>query len=377
MKFSDILGASAAKKYLCRLVESDRLPHALLLDTHEGTGGLALAIALAQYLVCKQRQPTDACGECPRCIRMAKGTLNDIHYILPEPGAGKASADSPLEAKNSMLQTLLAANPYFTEQQWYAQRAQTGKQGIISAAAADRLIEQLSLRPYELPFRITIVWLPERMNDAAANKLLKIIEDPPMGAKFLFVTEHFSDILPTIKSRLQRIVIPPISVAEIEQNLIEHHNCAPSDALRIAKQAMGSYDKAFSSLNANDHLEELALFKRLTQAAYRNAYLELAEWANEIGKMDRESVKSLVEYFAHLFRAGFMINIDLPDLCYTSPAETAFLEKFAPYINGRNVGFILYELSSLIAHLQRNGNIGILLTDFAFRMAKLIGAKIV
>ena len=140
---------------------------------------------------------------------------------------------------------------------------------------------------------------------------------------------------------------------------------------------MGSYDKAFSSLNANDHLEELALFKRLTQAAYRNAYLELAEWANEIGKMDRESVKSLVEYFAHLFRAGFMINIDQIDLCYTSPAETAFLEKFAPYINGRNVGFILYELSSLIAHLQRNGNIGILLTDFAFRMAKLIGAKIV
>lgn len=377
MRFDDIEGAFLAKNHLCKLVASNRLPHALLFDTHEGTGGLSLAIAFAQYLACKEPLEHDSCGQCARCQRMAKGALSDVHFIMPEPGASKADSNEFIEAQNAALQTLLASNPYFTEQQWYAEREQAGKQGLISAAAADRLIEQLAYRPYELDFRIVIVWLPERMNTAAANRLLKIIEEPPMGAVFLFVSENVGEILPTIRSRLQRVVVPPISPEDIEHGLIARQNATPQDAQRAARIAMGSYARALELLNANDHDEDLALFKQLTQAAYRNAYLELADWAFEIARLDRETLKALIEYFAGLFRAGFMLNIQQPSLCYASPNETEFLENFAPYINGRNVGFILYELSSLLEHLQRNGNTRILLTDFSLRLANLIGAKIV
>lgn len=377
MRFADIEGALLVKKYLCQLVQADRLPHALLLDTHEGTGGLALAIAFAQYLVCKHPHGNDSCGECPRCVRMAKGTLSDVHFVLPEPGADKAGSTELVEAQNATLQEMLSSNPYFTEQQWYTERAQAGKQGIISAAAADQLLEQLSYHPYELPFRIVIVWLPERMNAASANRLLKIVEEPPMGAKFIFVSENAGEILPTIKSRLQCVVVPPISAEDIEYGLITKQNYSQEDAQRAARVAMGSYAKALELLTAETHDEDLALFKQLTQAAYRGALLDLADWAQELSKMDRESLKSLIGYFATLFRGGFMLNIGQPALCYTTPSETEFLENFAPYINGRNVGYILYELSSLLEHLQRNGNTQILLSDFAFRMARHIGANIV
>lgn len=377
MQFSDIVGAHLVKKHLCRLVASHRVPHALLLDTHEGTGGLALAIAFAQYLVCNGPQRDDSCGHCTRCQRMAQGTIYDVLFVMPESGAQKTTVDKIAGGQLDTLQELLASNHYFTEQQWYSERKQEGKQGIISAAAAEQIIEQLANKPYELDFRIVIVWLPERMNAAAANRLLKIVEEPPMGAKFIFVSENVNAILPTIRSRLQRIVVPPISPEDIEQGLIAQQNVSPEEAKRIARIATGSYARALDLIHAGEHNEDLDLFKRLTQAAYQNAYLKLAEWAGEMARLDRESLKSLVGYFASLFRDGFMLNIQQPSLCYSSPLEMEFLDLFAPYINGRNVGFILYELSSLLAHLQRNGNTRILMTDFALRMANLIGAKIV
>lgn len=377
MRFDDIAGAAPVKRYLPKLVGSNRLPHALLFDVREGTGGLALALAFAQFLACKQPLESDSCGQCPRCVRMAKGTLSDIHLVLPEPGADKVGPESLIEEQKATLQNLLSTSIYFTEQQWYAARKQAGKQGIISAKTADFLLEQLAYRPYELPFRIVIIWLPERLNAASANRLLKIVEEPPMGAKFLFVSENTADILPTILSRLQRIAVPPLSAEEIANSLTEQHNISPDQAKLTAHLAMGSFAKALDIINSDGHDEDLELFKQLTQAAYRNAYLELAEWAAKTSKVDREALKALVEYLASLFRSGFMINIGHPELSYATPAETEFLENFAPYINGRNVGYILYELSMLIEHIQRNGNARILLTDFAFRMANRIGANIV
>lgn len=377
MQFSEIVGAHLVKKYLCRLVATNRVPHALLLDTHEGTGGLALAIAFAQYLVCNDPQRDDSCGHCTRCQRMDQGTIYDVLFVMPESGAQKSSVDKIDGNQLDTLHELLLSNRYFTEQQWYAERKQEGKQGIISAAAAEQIIEQLASKPYELDFRIVIVWLPERMNAAAANRLLKIVEEPPMGAKFIFVSENVNAILPTIRSRLQRIVVPPISPEDIEQGLTAQQNVSPEKAKRIARIATGSYARALALMNTSEHNEDLDLFKRLTQAAYQNAYLKLAEWAAEMARLDRESLKSLVGYFAGLFRDGFMLNIQQPSLCYSSPLEMEFLDNFAPYINGRNVGYILYELSSLLSHLQRNGNTRILMADFALRMANLIGAKIV
>lgn len=377
MQFADIVGANLVKKYLRNLISSDRVPHALLLETHEGTGGLALAIAFAQFLACQNPQIEDSCGHCSRCQRIAKGAIYDILFVMPEPGVSKTYSEEFFNIQRSELHELLVDNPYFTEQQWYAKRKQAGKQGIIPAAVADRIIMQLANKPYELNSRIVIAWLPERMNAAAANRLLKIIEEPPMGATFIFVSENTREILPTILSRLQRIAVPPISPEEIAHCLITHLNASPTDAQRTARIAQGSYARAVELLNTASHNEDLELFKRLTQAAYQNAYLSLADWAYETSRLDRESLKTLIEYFASLFRNGFMINIQLPALCYASPSEMEFLNNFAPYINGRNVGFVLYELSSLLEHLQRNGNARILLTDFSLRLANLIGAKIV
>ncbi len=374
MRFADIIGQEEVKAFFVRQHAEQRLPHAQLLVGHPGGGAFLLALAYAQYLGCEQRRDGDSCGECPCCRAMQAFTHPDLHLCLPE--AGVRSGVDPMDVYVEQLQvlrSLMVENPYFTEQEWYSALGATGKQGIISAATSGRIIETLFYKSRMLPFKFMVLWLPERMHVVAANKLLKVLEEPSRGTVFLLVTEHEELILPTVYSRLQRVTVPPIALPAMREALVGRLGCEEQQADQVAHWAGGDFSRAQALVNQSFSPEVLSAFQELMRAAYSTDVERLLGWVDEAAALDREQLKATVRYYAQLLRAAFMMNIGLPELGYCRPEEAQFLNNFCPYTNGRNVGRLLYECSNLLEHLYRNGHQKILLTDFAFRLSRLLG----
>lgn len=378
MRFADIVGLEPVKDFLRRQVAGNRVPHAQLFIDQAGATALPLAIAFAQYLACENPTEEDACGLCPKCHRMEKLIHPDLHFALPEAGAvGTAQFNATYREQMETLRELMGNSPFFTENEWYQARKDEGKMGVIAAAAAESLLQSMAYKPVELKTKILILWLPERLNATAANRLLKFIEEPPKGTVLLFVTENPSLILPTIASRLQNVIVPPLSSETIKEHLLQKELCSEERASSVAHLARGSLRRAYLLAGHQTDAEAFSSFKQLVRSAYENGYNDLLAWSGEIAQLQREQLKTRFAYFARMVRAAYMVNIGKGDLAYADREEMEFLESFAPYVNGRNVGRILEELSLFLEHLARNANPRILCTDFALRIAALIGAKIV
>src|SRR6202035_5286750 len=250
MLFSEVIGQREIKAKLRNLVEHNRLSHALLLNAPEGAGGLPLALAFAQYLVCdrvsdegsKINFPSESCGVCPSCIKAAQLIHPDIHYVYPvvsrKPGDKPVSADFISEWREFISQF-----PYGTIFDWLQFIQADNKQGNISAHECNEINRKLSLKSFENGYKILIMWMPEYLGNEG-NKLLKLIEEPPPNTLFLLVAENDSFILPTILSRTQLIKIPPLEAKEIEQALIERVRLPAEHAARIAAISEGNYHEA-------------------------------------------------------------------------------------------------------------------------------------
>lgn len=377
MRFANIIGQEKVKEFFVRQHAEQRLPHAQLLVGHPGNGAFLLALAYAQYLGCEQRHDGDSCGECACCQAMQSLSHPDLHLCLPE--AGVKSGTDPMDVyveQMKVLKQLIVENPYFTEQEWYTALGATGKQGLISAATSGRIIDTLWYKSRRLPFKFMILWLPERLNAVSANKLLKVLEEPPKGTVFLLVTEHPELILPTVNSRLQRIAVPPIALPAMREAVVDRLGCDGKQADQVAHLARGNFSKALELVNQSFPPETLAAFQALMRAAYSSDVEQLLAWVDDAAALDREQLKATIRYYTQLLRSAFMMNIGLPELSYSRPDEEQFLSNFCPYTNGRNVGRLLYECSNLLDHVYRNGHQKILLTDFALRMSRLLGPNI-
>ncbi len=375
MLFKSVVGQEELKVRLAQMVREGRIAHAQLLWGAEGSGVLPLALALAQYIMCPDRTDTDACGVCPSCNKVQKLIHPDLHFVVPVNSTKEITSDKKPVTEHFLTQwrDTLLANPYITEQEWYAGMGIENKQGNISVNEAARIIEKLSYKPFEAEFKIMIIWLPERMNMQAANKLLKLIEEPPFKTLFFLVSEDTTRIIKTILSRAQPVRVPPIEEEALLKVVFAHGGFSEEHARKMARAAAGSYSELQTVLageqSPNDHFDR---FSTLMRAAYAADGLSLMAWAEDMAQYGREQQKSFLVYAEHLLRESFMFNRNAIEATYLLGDQEAFARKFSPFVNERNTGDIQQAFNLTMVHLAQNGNAKIIFTDLAMQLTMLL-----
>jgi DNA polymerase-3 subunit delta' len=374
MQFKDVVGQKELKEKLVSTVRDGRISHAQLFEGAMGYGGLPMALAYAQFISCRNRSE-DSCGICPSCIKYNKLIHPDLHFVFPV-NATKKIKDKPVS--NDFLpqwREIVLGRKYFTEQDWYEFIGIENKQGIISAYEADKILLKLSYKPFESDYKIMIVWLPERLNQTSANRLLKLIEEPPEHTVFLFITENSNRILPTIYSRTQRIRLQPLKEDDIVNSLKEL-NFSEKEIFTASRLSGGNYIRAIQALQASESTKaDLDNFMQFMRLSYKNDILGLLEWAELMASLGREKQKSFLVFAERLTRENFILNKKIEDIVYLGFEELEWAKKFSVFINENNVTELYKQLNICILHISQNGNAKIIFTDLALKVKELIRAK--
>jgi len=365
MNFDEVIGQEEAKERLMQLVQESRLPHALMLCGPMGSGKMALALAFASSLL----------GDSPM---LRKWEHPDLHFSYPVIKPTGTSADYKMTSDDFTKEwhEMLSQGPYFTMDQWLSYMNAANQQAQIGAGESDNLIHKLSLKSSQGGYKICIMWLPERMNGECANKILKLLEEPPQQTLFLMVCEEPEKLIETIRSRVQRIDIKHISDGAIETALIEKRGIEKETACRIAHIANGCWLKALEVLEAdNENKLFLDMFIKLMRLAYARKIKEMKAWSETLAGYGREKQKRMLSYFSHMVRENFMYNFHQPELNYMTQEEENFSHNFARFINEANVADISELLQKAQRDIGQNANAKIVFFDLALNMIVLLLRK--
>jgi len=383
MKFSDVIGQEEAINRLRQLVEEQRVPSTMMLCGPSGCGKMALAMAFASYLL-GERDGEKSLLSDPMAIRNAEAMLKnwehpDLHFTYPVIKPAGVSADHKMISDDFTREwhEMIAESQYFFIDNWLAKMDAANQQAIIGAGESDELTRKMSLKSSQGGYKVSIIWLPERMNAECANKLLKLLEEPPHQTVFIMVSEEPELLLDTIKSRTQRIDIKKIDDDAIEKALTERRGLDQDVAHRIARIANGNWMRALENLDAgNENRQFLDMFIMLMRLLYQRNIKELKKWS-EIASTNygREKQRRMLNYFSRMVRENFMYNFQQAELCYMTQEEEDFSSKFARFINEANV----IEISELLQKARRdigqNANGKIVFFDLALQMIVLLIRK--
>ena len=368
MKFSDVIGQEEAKRRLRQMVSEDRVPHAMMFCGPQGCGKMALAVAFASYLLCRDHADGDSCGACPQCAMTASLAHPDLHFSYPVIRPSGTGSEHKMSSEDfaSEWRDLLSSGPYFTMDSWLAAMGAANQQALIGVGESDLLLRKLSLKSSQGGYKVVVMWLPERMNAECANKMLKLMEEPPQQTVFIMVCEEPEKLIDTIRSRAQRIDIRRVDEAAIETALVEWRGIDADSARRLARAAGVSWLAALEELDAdNEKRQFLDMFVSLMRLAYMRKIKDLRKWSDTAAALGREKQRRMLAYFLRLVRENFMYNFHDPQLCYMTRDEEKFARNFAPYINEANV----IEMSDLMNRAMRdigqNANAKIVLFDMA------------
>lgn len=368
MKFSDVIGQEEVKRRLLQMVAEDRVPHAMMLCGPSGSGKMALALAFASYLLCGSRTADDSCGVCSQCAMTSKFAHPDLHFSYPvirPSGTGsehKMSSDDFVGEWRSML----ANGPYFNLDRWLAEMGAANQQAQIGVGESDLLIRRLSLKSSQGGYKVVVMWLPERMNAECANKMLKLLEEPPSETVFIMVCEQPELLIETIRSRAQRIDVRRIDERSMSEALVTRRGLDADTAARLARAANGSWLSALEELDAdNEKRRFLEMFISLMRLAYMRKIKELKQWSDTVAAYGRERQKRMLAYFLRLVRENFMYNFHDPRLCYMTREEENFSRNFSPYINEANVIEISALMNRAMRDIGQNANAKIVFFDMA------------
>ena len=372
MFFKDIIGQEQVKERLRLELHEGRVPHAQLFAGPEGSGALPLAIAYARFLLCTHRGETDACGTCPSCVKLNKLAHPDLHFVFPvvkRKGGGDTVSDDYIRE----WRELAISTPYFGLNHWLDAMGAENQQAQIFVKESDELTRKLSLKSSEGGYKVVVLWLPDKMKVECANKLLKLLEEPPALTVFLLVSEEPDRILPTILSRTQRVNVPRLGDSEISTALSRQFGLQPSDAAETARLANGSYLQALEIIHrGDDNLLFFELFVSLMRLAYQRKVKDMKDWSETVATMGRERQKNFLAYCQRMVRENFISNFHRRELNYMNRDEANFAVRFAPFINERNVIGIADELSEAQAHIEQNVNPRMVFFDFALKMIVLL-----
>ncbi len=379
MRFCEIVGQEEIKQALRLSVQEGRIPHAQLFYGPSGIGKLQLAIAYAQYIACPNRTETDSCGTCPQCLQFQKLQHPDLHFAFPI-YKEKPGRDSVCDDFIERFRDILLTKGYFDINEWYAHIEAANKQGVIYEAESSEILRKLSLKGFYDGYKTMIIWLPEKMNVSCANKLLKILEEPPTQTLFLLVSEEPTTLLPTIISRTQQLKVPRLQEQEILKALQERQNASVEEATDAAHLAEGSYLKGVQHLHQNaDFIENFNHFTFLMRKAWLvghkkdyAALQELRQWSENMAAQSRENQKNFFQYAQRQVRENYIYNLHQPALNLQTKAEGDFSVKFAPFINENNVEKLMEQFSLAQRQIEQNGNAKIIFFDLFLQIIVLM-----
>ncbi|WP_273568661.1 ATP-binding protein [Maribacter halichondriae] len=381
MLFKDILGLSYIKNHLASSANAGRIPHAQLFVGPEGSGTLPMALAYAQYLVCSNRNAENVDGNAVCNIKFNTLSHPDLHFAFPVANSDKVKSHAVSNHYMSEWRQFVKEQPYGNLFDWYRLIGIEKKQGQIGVDEAQDIVKKLSLKSYEGGYKVMLIWMAEKMNTSAANKLLKLIEEPPEKTIFLLLAEDEEQIIQTIRSRCQVLHFPALAEESISSALVEK-GCSREEALKLAHEANGNFNKALDLLN-NDS-EDLVFEKWFVQwvrSAFKAkgnkaAIHDLILWSEEVAKTGRETQKKFLKYCLMVMRQALLINYNAKDLAYMKIHVDGFqLDKFAPFVHENNILDIVNEIEDAIYHIERNGNSKLVLTDLSIKLTRLLHKK--
>ncbi len=382
MLFSNIIGQENIKKHLIRTVENGRIPHAQLFVGPTGSGALPMAIAYARYILCQNKQGENNTGDGPCNAKFEKLMHPDLHFSFPVTTNDKVKKHPTSNSFMHEWRTFVEETPYGSLFNWYQLLGIENKQGQIGVDEAEEIVKKLILKPYEGGYKVMIIWRAEKMNTAAANKLLKLIEEPPEKTLFLLVAENEEQIIKTILSRCQALHFQALTEQNIIDTLMTKHSVDENQAIKIAHQCNGNWNKALHLLHHDDN--ELAFekwFITWIRSAFRakgdaSVVQDLIKWSEEIAKTGRETQKRFLKYCSHFFRQALLTNYNARSLVFfESHTESFDLEKFAPFVHGANIEDINTAIEDAIYHIERNGNAKIILLDLSMQLTRCLHQK--
>ncbi len=377
MLFSDINVAQDLKNRLIQAVKKGRVPHAQLFLGQGGRGGLSLALAYAQYISCENPGENDACGKCDSCKKYNHLAHPDLHFVFPVVKTPKNSKPFSIDFIEQWKKFVQSTN-FHTLEDWLKFLGYENAQPQIYVHEAENIIKTLNYKAFSAKYKIMIIWLPEKMNIAAANKLLKIIEEPPENTIFLLVSHDDQNILPTIKSRTQIIKLPPLSVEGIKAELKKYFPETDEQIIdQAAKSAGGDFIIArnflLDSLGENNTYFDL--FVKFMREAYAAKPINMLDLSEELHKLDKEKQKQFLHYSLHLLRQAFILNLNIKQITYLSEKELNFVKKFSAFVNKKNIDYFNFEFSKAINDLERNANPRLVFSDLLFTSSKLLKIK--
>ncbi len=380
MFFKDIPGHKHIKENLINAVEKNRVSHALLFSGPEGNGKLSLAIAFAQYLFCENKTENDSCGTCSSCLKYQKLVHPDLHFVFPVI-KGKSSDKPVSDTYLKEWREFMTKSEFHGFNKWLKKIGTENQQASIYSQESEEIIKKLSMKPYEAEYKVMIIWLPEKMNVTASNKLLKIIEEPPPKTIFILVTENYEAIIKTILSRTQLIKIPRISDEDMA-NLLKNKYDLPDNRIgEIVRSAEGNFVKAEEIINHfenNIENENFAHFANLMRFAYALKIQDLIEWAEIMAKSGREAQKYFLTYALKMLRENLILNISPENqnkILFLADDEKQFSEKFNKFVHKNNIYQLTNEFNEAYNHIMRNGNNKLIFTDLALKTARLLKIK--
>ena len=382
MLFEDIIGQENIKNHLTQTVANGRIPHAQLFVGPTGSGALPMAIAYAQYILCNNIDGENNSGNHSCNLKFEKLGHPDLHFAFPVATNDKVKKHPISNLFMSEWREFIVNNPYGSLFNWYQKLGIENKQGQIGVDEAEEIIKKLFLKSYEGGYKIIIIWMAEKMNTAAANKLLKLIEEPPRDTLILLIAENEEQIINTILSRCQVLHFKSLSESEIKSTLILEHAINDNTAAKIAHQSHGNWNKAQHLILNNDNEQ---IFEKWFVSWVRSAFKvkgnasviqDLIIWSEEIAKTGRETQKRFLRYCSHFFRQALLANYKANELVFFESIDSAFdLNKFAPFVHGGNIENINTALEDAIYHIERNGNAKIILLDLSMQLTRYLHQK--
>jgi len=372
MFFREVIGQEEVKKKFLLEVKGNRIPHAQLICGPEGVGKLPLAIAYARYLLCPNHTEEDACGICPSCVKMNKLAHPDLHFVFPivkKKNQKEVVCDDYIKDwRNFVLN-----NPYFNLNHWLKEMDAENAQAMIYTKESDEILRKLSLKSSEGGYKVMIIWLPEKMNEACSNKLLKLLEEPPAKTVFLLVSEQPDLMLTTILSRTQRVNVHLIKEESIVEKLKDSYGLTDQDAQSTAHLANGNFIRAMEQIHLNEEKKLFFdLFVNLMRLSYQRKIREMKAWSELLAGIGRERQKDFLEYAQRMIRENFILNFHRNELTYMNRDEYNFSVRFAPFVNERNAMGIMDELTVAQQHIEQNVNAKMVFFDFSLKMIVLL-----
>ena len=349
MLFKDITGQQAAAQQLRDAIDNDRMPHALLISGREGSGALTLALTAAQYILCENHTPDgEPCERCPHCLQIHKLQHPDLHFAFPVVNRKGQSGDDSAVSLDYIAEwrDILLRRPDMTYTDWVKFISDEGKNAQIYKAEASIIIRILSTKPYESDKRVMIIWLPEKINETASNKLLKIIEEPYPKTFFLLVSNDPDRVLGTILSRCQRLNIPPLDPCWMQP--------------RIEPDERQYFFEKFCAM---------------MRLSYMRRIFDMRDWSVEMAGLGRQRQQDFLQYAQSMIRENFILNVSMSEgqsVNYMDDQEAQFSSRFHLYVNHRNVEGIMNELAQAEKDIAQNGAAKIIFFDLSLKLIMLL-----